>query len=209
MFPLYVTTFYWYMLAQVLKIKTWVCLWFLHLMRFWQVRPTSETIVNHMFTQWIHSHRDLPLMINQVQLITWLLVTIFVQVYVHLSETPVICNIVVGKCHKMGDAHETIYQDSGISVAGRTYGSCHSRRSRKRGSYLYHSKELMFDFRCPSFFSDRVLLLLIAGIADDWCLYKICLWASCSTCYYRSKIKGGDICWCWEDLYDWSYDGWS
>ncbi|KAL2334765.1 hypothetical protein Fmac_015978 [Flemingia macrophylla] len=29
------------------------------------VRPTSETIVNHMFTQWIHSYRDLPLMINQ------------------------------------------------------------------------------------------------------------------------------------------------
>lgn len=30
------------------------------------MRPTSETIVNHMFTQWIHSYRDLPLMINQV-----------------------------------------------------------------------------------------------------------------------------------------------
>jgi prolyl-tRNA synthetase len=29
------------------------------------VRPTSETIINHMFAQWIHSHRDLPLMINQ------------------------------------------------------------------------------------------------------------------------------------------------
>ncbi|KAK9050750.1 hypothetical protein SSX86_030281 [Deinandra increscens subsp. villosa] len=29
------------------------------------VRPTSETIVNHMFTQWIQSYRDLPLMINQ------------------------------------------------------------------------------------------------------------------------------------------------
>ncbi|KZV27560.1 Class II aaRS and biotin synthetases superfamily protein [Dorcoceras hygrometricum] len=29
------------------------------------VRPTSETMVNHMFTQWIHSYRDLPLMINQ------------------------------------------------------------------------------------------------------------------------------------------------
>ncbi|KAF9615580.1 hypothetical protein IFM89_024669 [Coptis chinensis] len=29
------------------------------------VRPTSETIVNHMFTQWIDSYRDLPLMINQ------------------------------------------------------------------------------------------------------------------------------------------------
>ncbi|XP_039797715.1 proline--tRNA ligase, chloroplastic/mitochondrial-like isoform X1 [Panicum virgatum] len=29
------------------------------------VRPTSETIVNHMFTKWIQSYRDLPLMINQ------------------------------------------------------------------------------------------------------------------------------------------------
>ncbi|GLJ16180.1 hypothetical protein SUGI_0270190 [Cryptomeria japonica] len=29
------------------------------------VRPTSETIVNHMFTKWVHSYRDLPLMINQ------------------------------------------------------------------------------------------------------------------------------------------------
>lgn len=29
------------------------------------VRPTSETIVNHMFTQWIHSYRDLPMKINQ------------------------------------------------------------------------------------------------------------------------------------------------
>ncbi|HEY6417750.1 MAG TPA: proline--tRNA ligase [Candidatus Binataceae bacterium] len=29
------------------------------------VRPTSETIINHMFAQWIHSHRDLPMLINQ------------------------------------------------------------------------------------------------------------------------------------------------
>jgi prolyl-tRNA synthetase len=29
------------------------------------VRPTSETIINHFFAQWIHSHRDMPLMINQ------------------------------------------------------------------------------------------------------------------------------------------------
>ena len=29
------------------------------------VRPTSETIVNNMFTQWIQSYRDLPLLINQ------------------------------------------------------------------------------------------------------------------------------------------------
>lgn len=29
------------------------------------VRPTSETIVNHMLTQWIKSYRDLPMMINQ------------------------------------------------------------------------------------------------------------------------------------------------
>lgn len=29
------------------------------------VRPTSETVVNHMFAQWIHSYRDLPLLVNQ------------------------------------------------------------------------------------------------------------------------------------------------
>jgi hypothetical protein len=29
------------------------------------VRPTSETVVNHMFSQWVQSYRDLPLMINQ------------------------------------------------------------------------------------------------------------------------------------------------
>ncbi len=29
------------------------------------VRPTSETIINHFFAQWIHSHRDLPMLINQ------------------------------------------------------------------------------------------------------------------------------------------------
>ncbi len=29
------------------------------------VRPTSETIVHHMFAQWIKSYRDLPLLINQ------------------------------------------------------------------------------------------------------------------------------------------------
>jgi prolyl-tRNA synthetase len=36
------------------------------------VRPTSETIINHMFTQWIRSHRDLPLMINQwANIVRW------------------------------------------------------------------------------------------------------------------------------------------
>ena len=29
------------------------------------VRPTSETMVNHMFAQWIQSWRDLPLALNQ------------------------------------------------------------------------------------------------------------------------------------------------
>ncbi len=29
------------------------------------VRPTSETVIGHMFSQWIQSHRDLPLLINQ------------------------------------------------------------------------------------------------------------------------------------------------
>ena len=29
------------------------------------MRPTSETIVNHMLAQWIQSYRDLPLLLNQ------------------------------------------------------------------------------------------------------------------------------------------------
>ena len=29
------------------------------------MRPTSETMVNHMFAQWVQSYRDLPLLINQ------------------------------------------------------------------------------------------------------------------------------------------------
>jgi len=28
------------------------------------VRPTSETIINHSFARWIHSYRDLPLLVN-------------------------------------------------------------------------------------------------------------------------------------------------
>ncbi|MCB1212723.1 MAG: proline--tRNA ligase, partial [Chlamydiia bacterium] len=29
------------------------------------VRPTSETVIGHHFARWIHSYRDLPLLINQ------------------------------------------------------------------------------------------------------------------------------------------------
>ncbi|MDA8357165.1 MAG: proline--tRNA ligase [Actinomycetota bacterium] len=29
------------------------------------VRPTSETVINHYFAKWVHSHRDLPMMVNQ------------------------------------------------------------------------------------------------------------------------------------------------
>jgi prolyl-tRNA synthetase len=29
------------------------------------IRPTSETIIGHMYAKWIHSYRDLPLLINQ------------------------------------------------------------------------------------------------------------------------------------------------
>ncbi len=29
------------------------------------MRPTSETMVNHMLAQWIQSYRDLPMLLNQ------------------------------------------------------------------------------------------------------------------------------------------------
>ena len=36
------------------------------------IRPTSETIINYMFSKWIHSYRDLPLLINQwANIVRW------------------------------------------------------------------------------------------------------------------------------------------
>ena len=36
------------------------------------VRPTSETIINHMFAKWIKSHRDLPMLVNQwANVVSW------------------------------------------------------------------------------------------------------------------------------------------
>ena len=36
------------------------------------LRPTSETVINHFFSRWIQSHRDLPLLINQwANVIRW------------------------------------------------------------------------------------------------------------------------------------------
>ena len=29
------------------------------------IRPTSETVIGHMYAQWINSYRDLPVLINQ------------------------------------------------------------------------------------------------------------------------------------------------
>ena len=29
------------------------------------IRPTSETVIGHMYSQWVHSYRDLPVLINQ------------------------------------------------------------------------------------------------------------------------------------------------
>ena len=36
------------------------------------LRPTSETIINHMFSKWINSYRDLPMLLNQwANVIRW------------------------------------------------------------------------------------------------------------------------------------------
>ncbi|HDM23261.1 MAG TPA: proline--tRNA ligase [Methanomicrobia archaeon] len=36
------------------------------------IRPTSETIINYMYSQWIRSYRDLPLLINQwANIVRW------------------------------------------------------------------------------------------------------------------------------------------
>ena len=58
------------------------------------VRPTSETIINHMFAKWIKSHRDLPMLINQwANVVRW-------------------------------EMNEIIFKDIRISMARRPYSSC-------------------------------------------------------------------------------------
>lgn len=40
------------------------------------IRPTSEAIICHMYSKWIHSYRDLPVMINQwANILRWEMVT--------------------------------------------------------------------------------------------------------------------------------------
>jgi len=60
------------------------------------VRPTSETIIWAMYRNWIHSHRDLPLLINQ-----W------------------------SQCGALGDAHPFVLAHHGVPVARGTHRPRH------------------------------------------------------------------------------------
>ena len=66
------------------------------------IRPTSETIIWNTYKNWIHSYRDLPILVKPV-----------------------------GECVPLGDAHENVPSDSRIPVAGRTHRTRHSRGGRK------------------------------------------------------------------------------
>ncbi len=49
------------------------------------IRPTSETIVGHFFARWIHSYRDLPLLLNQwANVVRWELRT---RLFLRTSES--------------------------------------------------------------------------------------------------------------------------
>ena len=61
------------------------------------IRPTSETIIGHMYSQWVRSYRDLP-----------------------LAHQP------VGQCGALGNANAAVPADDGIFVAGRPYGARHA-----------------------------------------------------------------------------------
>ena len=84
------------------------------------VRPTSETIVNHMFTQWIQSYRDLPLLINQ-----W--------ANVHRWEVRFFLFSCIGSlidvmCVLCTDANEAVYSHARVSLARRAHRARHRRR---------------------------------------------------------------------------------
>ena len=67
------------------------------------IRPTSETIIWNTYKNWIQSYRDLPILLQSV-----------------------------GKRFPLGNAYPSFPAYCRIPVAGRTYRSCHTRRSRGR-----------------------------------------------------------------------------
>ena len=65
------------------------------------VRPTSETIVYHMYSKWVQSYRDLPVLMNQwANVMRW--------------ET----------------AHPALFADGRVSLAGGAHGAREPRRGR-------------------------------------------------------------------------------
>ncbi len=51
------------------------------------VRPTSETIIGHMYAKWIQSYRDLPVLINQwANVVRWEMRT---RLFLRTTEAPV------------------------------------------------------------------------------------------------------------------------
>jgi hypothetical protein len=67
------------------------------------VRPTSETIIGTMYAKWVHSWRDLPILINQ-----W-------------------ANVV-----PLGEGHTPVSPHDRVPLAGRAHGTRDRRRSRGR-----------------------------------------------------------------------------
>ncbi len=80
------------------------------------IRPTSETVIGHMYSKWVQSWRDLPILINQ-----W-------------------CNVM------RWEKRPRLFLRTSApnSCAGRTYRPCHERGSRRRPcSCSRHTEAIM------------------------------------------------------------------
>lgn len=85
------------------------------------VRPTSETVMYPAFAKWIHSHRDLPLRLNQwCNVVRWEFKHPRMQV---LVVAHVQCIARMTSHH-----HRTIFANARVPLAGRTYRICHQGR---------------------------------------------------------------------------------
>lgn len=104
------------------------------------VRPTSEAIIWHMFGRWIQSHRDLPLLINQVWPVlahahVWLggaCTKTCVCGVQHDAALPALTALLaglvyallaVGECCPVGDANEAVPSHQRVLVAGGPHGT--------------------------------------------------------------------------------------
>ena len=83
------------------------------------VRPTSETVINHMFSRWIESYRDLPMLLNQwANVVRWEMRTRpFIRTSEFLWQEGHTAHESEEQADQMAEQMIRVYEDFAVNVA--------------------------------------------------------------------------------------------